>query len=226
MNPAEIIRKIRQTNPGQDVQALENLVLFRVDKQRFRYGQSYALLRDNQMVLVDAVHQATRAAVDRWRERYTPVALFLTHSDLLSQAFGPMSKVAEWIDAPVLIHSQDRRGQAVQPVEEAGDLLKQHQLRYFHVPGHTPGSSMLYSEPEQFLFTGDSSVGDNYEKETADFTHPPISSSDWERFEGGWNKVTVPVQGLFPLHGRPAFALDDLATFKQQLLVPENEMRE
>ena len=112
MNPSDIIQKIRQTTPGQDVQALDNLVMFRVDKHRFRYGQSYALLRGNQMILIDAVHQATRDAVDRWRKKYTPVALILTHRDLLSQAFGPMLRVTEWLDAPVLIHSQDRNGQA------------------------------------------------------------------------------------------------------------------
>ena len=226
MNTTEIIQNINQKAPGQDVPVLDNLVMFRVDKQRFRYGQSYALLRGDQMILVDAVHQATRAAVDRWRERYTPVALFLTHSDLISQAFGPMSKVAEWIEAPVLIHSQDRNGQAIQPVEEAEELLAQHQLRYFHVPGHTPGSSLLYTEAEQFLFVGDAAVGNNYEKEATSFTHAPISSSDWTTFERAWKAVNVPVRGLFPLHGQPAFALEDLEAFKRQLLVPDNVMRE
>lgn len=226
MNPSEIIQMIADTPPGQDVQALNNLVLFRVDKHRFRYGQSYALLRGNQMVLVDAVHEATRAAVDRWRERYTPVALFLTHSDLLGQAFAPLSKVAQWIDAPVLIHSADRQGQAVQAVEEADELLAQHQLSYFHVPGHTPGSAMLYARPEQLLFTGDAAIGANYEKEETSFTHAPIRPADWDEFAAGWNAVDVPVRGVFPLHGKPAFALDNFGSFKQQLLVPENEMRE
>lgn len=226
MNATTIIQKINQTRPGQDVPVLDNLVMFRIDKHRFRYGQSYALLRDDQMILIDAVHQATRAAVDRWREKYTPVALVLTHSDLLSQAFGPMSKVSDWLSAPVLIHSQDRRGQAVQPIEDANELLEQHQLSYFHVPGHTPGSLMLYAEPEQFLFAGDSAIGANYEKETINFTHAPIDSLDWKGFEQGWNEVTVPVRSVFPLHGKPAFALDDLAEFKQRLLVPDNVMQE
>lgn len=226
MSPSGIIQKIDDTPPGQAVQALHNLVLFRVDRHRFRYGQSYALLRGEQMILVDAVHEATRAAVDRWRERYTPVALFLTHRDLLGQAFAPMSKVAQWIDAPVLIHSADRQGQAVQPVEEAEELLAQHQLRYFPVPGHTPGSAMLYAEPEQFLFTGDAAIGANYKKEETGFTHPPIRPADWAGFAAGWNAVNVPVRGLFPLHGKPAFALEDLDSFKQQLLLPENEMQE
>ena len=221
-----ILQKIHQTEPGQDVPVLDNLVMFRVNKQRFRYGQSYALLRGDRMILVDAVHQTTRAAVDRWRERYTPVALFLTHSDLLSQAFGPMSEVTKWLDAPVLIHSQDRRGLAVQPVEEAGELLESLQLRYFHVPGHTPGSSLLYAEPEQFLFVGDAAVGNNYEKESSDFTHAPIRPADWSRFAEAWQAVDVPVKGLFPLHGQPLFEVDNLDSFRQQLLVPGNVMRE
>ncbi len=80
--------------------------------------------------------------------------------------------------------------------------------------------TMLYAESEQFLFTGDSAVGANYEKAATDFTHPPISSSDWGGFEAGWNAVRVPVRSMFPLHGKPDFAVDDLEKFKQQLLVP------
>ena len=85
---------------------------------------------------------------------------------------------------------------------------------------------MLYAEPEQFLFVGDSAIGANYEKETIDFTHAPIDPSDWKGFEQGWNEVTVQVRSLFPLHGKPAFALDNLAEFKQRLLVPDNVMQE
>ena len=221
-----IIQQINQTAPGEDIQALDNLVLFRVDKHRFRYGQSYALLRGNSMVLVDAVHQATRAAVDRWREQYTPVGLVLTHSDLLSQAFAPMSKVVAWLEAPVFIHSQDRQGQAVQPIEEAQEWLAQHQLRYFHVPGHTPGSVMLYAEPERFLFTGDSAIGANYERDTLAYTHPPIGASDWKGFEQAWQQIDISVQALLPLHGKPDFALDSLENFKKSLLVPDNVMQE
>ena len=57
------IDQIRQTNVGESVR-LGDLTLFRIGKARFRYGQSYALLRDDATVLVDAVHAATRAAVD------------------------------------------------------------------------------------------------------------------------------------------------------------------
>ena len=85
---------------------------------------------------------------------------------------------------------------------------------------------MLYAEPEQFLFTGDSAVGANYENEATDFTHPPMSQSDWKQFDNAWHTVDVPVRSLFPLHGKPAFALDDLAAFKQTLLTPENVMQE
>ena len=221
-----IIEKINQAAPGEDVRALDNLVLFRVDKHRFRYGQSYALLRGNTMILVDAVHQATRAAVDRWREQYTPVGLVLTHSDLLLQAFAPMSKMTAWLNAPVLIHSQDRQGQSVKPIEEGQAWLDEHQLGYFHVPGHTPGSIMLYAAPEQFLFTGDSAIGANYEQDTLAFTHVPIASSNWRAFEQGWQQVDVPTKALLPLHGKPDFALESLLKFKQDLLVPDNVMQE
>lgn len=224
---ADIIQKIHQTPPGQDVQALDNLVLFRVDKHRFRYGQSYALLRDDDtMILVDAVHGATRAAVDRWRDRYTPTALILTHSDLVSQAFGSMIEVGNWLNAPVIIHSQDKRGSTAQSIEESDDLLQKQQLHYYHVLGHTPGSIMLYAEPEKFLFTGDSAVGANYEKEATDFTHPPMGDNEWRTFTNGWEKVDLDVHCLLPLHGKPNFAVDNLDTIKTSLLKPDNVMKE
>ncbi len=226
MRTDDIIQKIKQTEPGQDVQVLDNLVMFRVDKHRFRYGQSYALLRGDQMILIDAVHAATRAAIDRWRNTHTPAALILTHSDLLAQAFGPLSEVSAWLDAPVIIHSQDRSGQAAEAIEDVQDTLHQHQLRYFHVPGHTLGSIMIYAEPEQYLFAGDAAVGANYEKESTDFTHPPIDASDWSHFEEQWSQVDVPVKHLFPLHGKPAFAVEDMDLFKQALLVSDNVMQE
>ena len=225
MDTAAILDRIRAAPPGDDVQATDDLVLFRVDKFRFRYGQSYALLRDGQMILVDAVHAATRAAVDRWRETHAPALLLLTHSDLVSQAFGSLGELSDWLGAPVLIHSADRPGGAGRSVEEAGDLLDAHDLEAVHIPGHTPGSVALYARPERTLFAGDAAVGARYDDDAGGFTHPPISDADWPAFRAGWDGIDAPVRAVLPLHGRPAFAVEDFDALRRDLVVPGNVMR-
>ena len=225
MDTAAILDRIRATAPGDDVQATDDLVLFRVDKARFRYGQSYALLRGDRMILVDAVHAATRAAVDRWRETYAPALLVLTHSDLVSQAFGSLGELSDWLGAPVLIHSADRPEGAGRSIEEAGDLLSDHDLEFVHIPGHTPGSVALYARPERYLFCGDAAVGSRYDDDAGGFTHPPISDADWPAFRAGWDGVDEAVRAVLPLHGRPAFAVNDFDALRRDLVVPGNVMR-
>lgn len=233
MDPAAILDFIRATPPGGDVRAADDLVLFRVDKARFRYGQSYALLRGDRMVLVDAVHAATRAAVDRWRGTHAPALLVLTHSDLVGQAFGPLGELSDWLGAPVLVHSADRPGGAGRPIEEAGDLLDAHGLSYAHVPGHTPGSVALYARPERYLFAGDAAVGPRYDDDAGGFTHPPIADADWPAFRAGWAAVDGPVSAVLPLHGRPALDVggpsaasgQGFDALRRDLLTPGNVMR-
>ena len=226
MDTAAILDRICATPPGRDVQATDDLVLFRVDKVRFRYGQSYALLRGDRMILVDAVHAATRAAVDRWRETHAPALLVLTHSDVVSQAFGSLGELSDWLDAPVLVHPADRPSGAGRSTEEAGELLDAHGLEVVHVPGHTPGSVALYARPEQYLFAGDAAVGPPYGAgPDAGFTHPPISDADWPAFRAGWMSVPASVSALLPLHGQPSLGGENFDALRRGFLTPGHVMR-
>lgn len=44
---------------------------------------------------------------------------------------------------------------------EEGDTLFDSSLTVIHTPGHTPGSISLYSEPQNFLFSGDTLFFEN-----------------------------------------------------------------
>ena len=220
MDTAALLDGIRVTPPGQSAQLAGDLALFRVAKARFRYGQSYALLRGDATVLVDAVHAATRGAVDGVLADAAPVAaLLLTHSDLLGQAFGPVEDLADWLGAPVVIHEADRRGTSARPItfggradDDANGLLADLGLMAYPVPGHTPGSVVYAAWPERYLFCGDAAVGPAYSGRggagVGAWSHPPIADADWDAFEDGWRAVSVPPRAVLPLHGRPALRLD------------------
>lgn len=205
----DTITTIRQVETkGGHFQVAEDLHLFRVPKHRFRHGQSYGLIREGRTILIDAVHTITRPAVDKLLAQYPAAALLLTHSDLVAQAFGKPEVLSTWLGgAPVLIHSMDSGNlDGLHPLESNGPQLENLGIEFFHVPGHTPGSSAYLDRKEGYLFTGDIIVGNNYEKDIQHFTHAPIADADWPANEKGWQSIPAErVQGVFPLHGQPSF---------------------
>ena len=248
-----LVETIRQSAPGQSVRLADDLILFRVARARFRFGQSYALVRDDHTVLVDAVHAATRDAVDAVLADAPPVAvLLLTHSDLLAQAWGPPEALADWLGGPVVIGDADRQGTTARPLTDgrrqtgdADDLVRGLGLTPIPVPGHTPGSVVTVAG-EGYVFCGDAAVGPTYDDRTGpgvgEWSHAPIAPADWPAFAQGWDRVAdaAPDAGaLLPLHGRPAWAEpgapslldalrhgdDRLAAFGRGVLDRENEMR-
>ena len=252
MSP-DLLDRIRQSSPGTSVRVADDLALFRVAKARFRFGQSYALLRDDATVLVDAVHASCRDAIDEvLADAAPPALLLLTHSDLLGQAWGPPQALADWLGAPVVIHPADRQGTAALALgsDEADRLLDRLGVDAYPVPGHTPGSTVFAARAEGYVFCGDAAVGPSYDGRTGpgvgEWSHPPVSRADWPAFEDGWHAVAGPARALLPLHGQPAFQRDsegsealldllrsgaasgaeaDRAAFARGVLDPANTMR-
>jgi glyoxylase-like metal-dependent hydrolase (beta-lactamase superfamily II) len=203
---------IRKARPGQAVRVRPDLTLFRVPKQRFRNGQTYALDHHDGVILIDAVHAISREAVEQTVNGRPVHALLLTHSDLLGQALGKPAELREWLGgAPVLINSYDTLGyDDLLPIESNTPLLEDLQIAYHHVPGHTPGSTAYLHLPTGYLFTGDIIVGNNYEKAEQHFTHAPISDADWPLNQAGWDGIPeAGVKAVLPLHGQ--ISLDQAA---------------
>ena len=84
---------------------------------------------------------------------------------------------------------------------------------------------MIAAAPEDVLFCGDAAVGARYRDDAVAFSHAPIRPSDWAAFEAGWRSVPAPA-ALLPLHGRPAFAVEDWGAVRGQILDPANVMRQ
>ncbi len=223
------IADIRAARPGESVAIQDNLTLFRVPKQRFRNGQTYALTHENKIILVDTVHSITRDAVDRFLNGRTPAALLITHSDLVGQALGSPAELSDWLGgAPVLIHSYDSMNRTgLHPLESNTPILEDIHVAYHHVPGHTPGSTAYLHLPTGYLFTGDIIVGNNYEKPHQHFTHAPISDANWALNKVGWESIPVAgVKAVLPLHGQPSFGPQAFAEAKMAGLDRMRLMRE
>ena len=205
----------------------EHLYAFRVPKQRYRKGNTYALSRPEGVILVDAVHRATAAALHQHLAGRKVLAILLTHRDLIAQAFGPPQLLSHCFNgAPVLIHSADATAADLTHLEDASELLEQLGIAYYHIPGHTPGSVLYRTEPEQLLFAGDGVVGRPYgtSADNARASHPPIGDTDWGAFVEGWAAVMAPIEAVLPLHGEPLFGPESLAVAREAATTQANVM--
>ncbi|MEH0154701.1 MBL fold metallo-hydrolase [Limibacter armeniacum] len=220
-----LIEKIYAVKAGESVQLTENLYMFRIPKADYRHGQSYAITYQDEAVLIDCVHHITKEAVEKLMERYTVTGMILTHSDLIKQAFGKITDVRNWIDAPIYAHPDDYLGEPLENIMEASEWYERYNLSIYNIPGHTPGSIVIYQHLTERLFTGDSAVGNNYEKDGKEFSHPPISDDDWPSFCSAWNSISRPVLQIYPLHGKPDFTVSDFDIIKSKLTDPENVMQ-
>ena len=220
---------------GASFSVSDTLTVFRVPKARFRKGNTYALRREDGVVLVDVVHKVTAPAVVQYlREVKLPVkALLITHSDLIKQAFGPPKLLKHCYGAaPVLIHEADvpkdvMAAEGLTTLQNARPLLKDLGLSYYPIPGHTPGSVLYHLAPENLLFAGDGVVGRPYGSDPAErsASHPPLASEDWAGFVEGWASVDEPVAAVLPLHGEMMFGEGSLVKAREAATDRANVMR-
>lgn len=226
MSHNQIIDLIRDTNFGKSLKVFDNLVLFRLPKVHFREGQSYAVLQEDGMILIDVVHEQTKGAVEELMKQHKPKALILTHKDLLHQSFDNMKVVSDWLGGiPVFVHPADHERQHLEDITESNHMLNEAGILTTPISGHTKGSVVLYFTREEMLFAGDSAVGAPYNSEEEGFTHPTIPLGRWLDFKQGWNNVAGEIKHLLPLHGKPGFFLENFKEIRQKLITPENLMK-
>ncbi len=225
MKQERIIQKIKETPFGEGVKVLENLYLFRLPKVHFREGQAYALVQDDGLILIDAVYPQTKAAVDNLLRKYKPKAMIITHRDVLHQAFGTVSEISKWLGGiTVYAHKADHERQKMRDIMEPSHLLNDSGILITPIPGHTPGSIVIYCTKEEMLFAGDSAAGARYDSDDNTFTHPTIPLGSWLDFKRGWQNVDGEVKHLLPLHGKPGFYLHNFESIRRELVRPENLM--
>jgi len=89
-----------------------------------------------------------------------------------------------------------------------GDVLRvgKHELRVIETPGHAVGHLCLYSDEQQFLFSGDHIL----EKTTPGLALPHDGHDTVAEYLDSLNKVdNLPVRVVFPGHGEAFFTLHD-----------------
>ena len=182
---------------------------------------SYAILRGDRSILLDAPFSWTldgaHALAD---DGFPPEIMVLSHRDLLSSgdAFEDYDRT---FGAPVLLHPDDRDADAADdlgvPLRDpmAGEearLLSEAGIETIHIPGHTPGSIMLYLRDEGgILLAGDSAVGPGpAQGDQTPRLERTLGADEDPRFIETWRRFVSarPVAAVLPLHGRPYVAAD------------------
>ncbi|MFQ6550179.1 MBL fold metallo-hydrolase [Aestuariibius sp. 2305UL40-4] len=174
---------------------------------------SYAILRDGHSILVDAPFSwCLDGIADLAAGGYGPGALVLSHKDLCASG-DAFEELTRRYDLSVLLHPADQDApEAVEtrlafedPVDHP--LLKKDGIEVIEMPGHTPGSILLYlAEADGILLAGDSAVGPGPEQpaDPPRLERPKMDEDDDKIFCAAWPDLLKrrPVAAVLPLHGQ------------------------
>ena len=112
---------------------------------------SYAILRDGVSVLFDAPFSWVMDDVRSLADEHAPLAMAISHRDLAASGDAFDVFAAEF-GAPILLHPDDaatpKARDAAVPWDdptsaENAAILREVGAELIHVPGHSPGSTML-----------------------------------------------------------------------------------
>lgn len=175
---------------------------------------SYAVLREGRSILFDAPVSWAMDGIARLAEEgRPPAAMVLSHRDLAGSG-DAFEAFAERFDAPVLMHPDDQSQEAPSrlaiplhnPMSGRGAaILRKAGLEAIRIPGHSPGSIMLYTRDEGgILLAGDCAVGPGPEQsDRTPRLERPLGADDDPHFAEGWRDVIdrLPLAAVLPLHG-------------------------
>ena len=175
---------------------------------------SYAILRDGVSVLFDAPFTWVMDGVHRLADDgHPPLACALSHRDLVSSG-DAFDTLRSEFGASILLHPDDQATDKAKVGGVAWDdpttgqgaaMLADAGLELIHVPGHSPGSVMLYLADEGgILLAGDSAVGPGPEQsDRTPRLERPIKADEDPRFLDTWQKTVerLPLAAVLPLHG-------------------------
>lgn len=177
-----------------------------------RPPNSYALLIEGRSVLLDAPFRRLLPALRRLADDgHPPDALVLSHRHVAAQADG-FEAIQDAFGGTLFLHPADARHPSVRnlgfgfedPMEPA--LRDGAGLEVLHVPCHTAGSVMLYTERHGgVLLAGDSAVGPGprQPRGTHRLERPPTISPDADaRLRVLWKSWNRPLCAVLPLHGQ------------------------
>ena len=133
---------------------------FSLDGQTYEVDNNVWVVGDDaECVVIDAPHDAAAIIELIGDRRLMAIVCTLAHDDHVRVA----PAVADSLEAPILLHPDDRDVWALTNTEPPDAGMRDGQLivigdialRVIHTPGHTPGSVCLYSPDLGVVFTGD-----------------------------------------------------------------------
>ncbi|WP_420613255.1 MBL fold metallo-hydrolase [Candidatus Spongiisocius sp.] len=135
--------------------------LFRLDGGEWEVTNNNWLVGDDREVLViDAGHDHAPIVEAVAGRRVTAILLTHGHNDHIDSAVA----LRERVDAPIMLHPDDRMLWDMVYAEEAPDRdlehggalrVAGHKLGVIHTPGHSPGSCCFRDEGSGLVFSGD-----------------------------------------------------------------------
>ena len=208
---------------GDSVQVCPDLYLFKTSKSTNRHTQSYGLVRNDRLVLIDTVHEINKEAVEELKKKFPLSALLLTDSSLLSQSWGSIEELQNWLNCPVYAYPSTIIKEEVNNIVTAANFLGAYGLNVMRIPGVSPSSIIIYDSIGKYLFTGNSFVGSDYRSATNLFFHPAMNEEKWSLFYNAWRDIRFSeVKAIFPLQGKFKTNIPSWTVEKDRIMIQDN----
>lgn len=208
---------IKQGEVGKFLKMIPDTFIIKGSEQENGYNQGYAIrhLNGKDLLLIDVVDKETRNAVKKLVEDgYSINGIILSNSSIYKNAYADLKTISEDAGgAPIFAHPRNsiKDDYKLKDITAKQDIIKHFGLRIYDLPGDGGGSILIYSNINQgMLFTGEDAIGSSYDSEENTFTRPTMESKNSEYgLAESWGAFDEDFSYLFPLHGKPAFNLED-----------------
>jgi hypothetical protein len=202
---------------GKFLKLIRDTFIIKGSEQENGYNQGYAIrhLNGKDILLIDVVEKETCNAVKKLVEDgYTIKGIILSNSSVYKNAYADLKTISEDAGgAPIFANPRNsiKDEYKLKDITGKQDIQKHFGLKIYDLPGDGGGSILIYSDiNEGMLFTGEDAVGSSYDLEENTFTRPTMESKNSEfGLAESWGVFDEDFSYLFPLHGKPAFNLED-----------------
>ncbi len=208
---------IAQGEVGKFLKLIPDTFIIKGSEQENGFNQGYAIRHINRkdILLIDVVEKETRAAVKHLVEDgYSIKGIILSNSSVYKNAYANLKTLSEDAGgAPIYAHPRNsiKDDYKLKDVTAKQDIVKHFDLKIYDLPGNGGGSILIYSDiNDGMLFTGEDAIGSSYNIDENTFTRPTMESKNSEfGLAESWGAFEEDFSYLFPLHGKPAFNLED-----------------
>lgn len=208
---------IAQGEVGKFLKLIPDTFIIKGSEQENGFYQGYAIRHINRkdILLIDVVEKESRAAVKKLVEDgYTIKGIILSNSSVYKNAYADLKTLSEDAGgAPIFAHPRNsiKDEYKLKDITGKQDIVKHFGLKIHDLPGNGGGSILIYSDiNDGMLFTGEDAIGSSYSNDENTFSRPTMDSKNSEfGLAESWGAFEDTFSYLFPLHGKPAFNLED-----------------